>query len=161
MAITTMATVKTIARIANVYAATAPTTATVGVLGDVYLNTATGLTYELTAIVTTPSTSYTWTADTSLDSEIALQITRAEVDYLRIRGIPFELTTDETPAIIYPDGSSITAAEMVCYLMGIGRIAGRGKNAESLGGRSSNYEQKIFGYPLSIISTIERYQSAV
>lgn len=159
MAITTMATVKTIARIANVYAATAPTTATVGVLGDVYLNTATGLTYELTAIVTTPSTSYTWTADTSIDAEIALQITRAEVDYLRIRGIDFELDDDEE--IVYPSGAEITAAEMVCYLMGIGRITGRGKSAESLGGRSSNYEQKIFGYPLSIISTIERYQSAI
>jgi hypothetical protein len=122
------------------------------------MDTATGLTYELTAIVTTPSTSYTWTADTELDAEITMNIARAESDYLRIRGIAFELDDD---AIVYPTSASYVAAEMVCYLSGIGRIGGRGKSIESLGGRSSNYEQKILGYPISIVGTIERYQSLV
>jgi hypothetical protein len=156
--ITTMAEVKTLARLFNKSGSGAPTTATVGVLGDVYMDTDDGLTYELTAIATTPSVSYTWTADTELDAEITMNISRAESDYLRIRGIPFELDDDE---IVYPTSANYVAAEMVCYLSGIGRLGGRGKQIESLGGRSSNYEQKILGYPISIVGTIERYQSLV
>lgn len=158
MPITTMAEVKTLARIANRYASTAPTTATVGVIGDVLLDTVTGLTYELTSITTGPTT-YVWTADTSLDREITLMIDRAEVDYLRIRGIDFE--TDDSDATVYPDAADMVAAEMVCYLMGIGRLNGRGKTDEQLGGRRSNYERKIFGYPISIVGNIERFQSAI
>jgi hypothetical protein len=158
MAITTLASVKTVARLFDRSGSGAPTTATVGELGEIYMNTATGLTYYLATITTTPSTAYNWVADTAKDAQINLYIPRAEADYLAIRGVAFE-TEDDEP--VYPSGASVCAAEMVCYLTGIGRFDGRGKSSESLSSRQAQYDAKIKGYPMSIVGTIERYQSAL
>jgi hypothetical protein len=159
MAITTLTKVKTIARAFTLSGVTPPATSTVGELGDVYLDTVTGLTYELTDIlpvlIPIPSTTYVWDPVTRFDAEILLQIDRAERDYLNIRGVPFE--EDNLGALVYPNGADVVAAEMVCYLMGLGRFSGRGMQSASLGGRSGQYETKIFGYPVSIVSAINRY----
>jgi hypothetical protein len=153
-----MANVKTMAGIYSKSGSGAPSTSTVGVLGDVYMDTATGLTYELTAIITTPSTAYTWTAYTVYDGKINLFLPRCEADYLAIRGIPYSVEDDE---IVYPSGADSVAAEMCCFLAGLGRYTGRGKIAESLGSRSATYEKMLMGYPMSIIGSIDRYQSVV
>jgi hypothetical protein len=153
--ITTMAKVKTVARGFNLSGPAAPTNATAGELGDIYLDIVTGLSYELTDIITVPTTSYVWSADTRLDDEITLQIDRAELNFLQIRGIDF--AKDNNGDIIYPGSADLIAAEMVCYLMGIGRFSGRGMQSSSLGGRSGQYEAKLFGYPISIVGSIARY----
>lgn len=156
--ITTMALVKLLGKLYDKAGASAPTTSTVGELFDVYLDTATGLSYELTAITDGQPVVYTWTPDTSRDTEIAIFIARAESDYLEIRGVPFDV--DESDDIVYPTGADSTAAEMVCYLSGIGRYDGRGKSDESLSGRAATYDRKLHGYPVSIVGAIRRYQSA-
>ena len=160
--ITTMALVKTLARDYTTTSETAPTTAASGEVGDRLLDTVTGYTYDLTAIVVVVSpnsTTYIWTKDTSRDSEILLTIGRVEIDYMQIRGCVFAV--DESDAIVYPQAADYISAEMACYILGYGGEQGRGKNSESLGGRSATYERKIFGYPISIVSGIVRYQGFI
>lgn len=164
MAITTLAEVKIIADEFTRAESEDPTSASVGVIGDIWLNNDPldanyGATWELNAIVTVPSTSYTWTRLTAIDAKVTAKIARAEQDYLAIRGVPFD--TDDNGYIDYPDGASDVAAEMVCYLLGLGVYEGRGAASESLMGRSVNYDAKIHGYPRSIVGTIVRYQSVV
>jgi len=155
MAITDLYTVKTFAKLYDTSGSGAPTTATAGEVGEIRIDTATGLTYECTAIVTDPSLSYTWTAYTQYDAEITLSITEAEADYLHIRGIPF--ATDDNDAIVYPDASSNVAAKMVCYLLSLNGYNGYGNATENLSGRSVQYDNKIYGYPISIVGRIKRY----
>jgi hypothetical protein len=143
----------------------APTTASVGALGDIWLDNSStsetyGNTYELTSITTGPTT-YVWTLLTRDDARIDISIARAEKDYLAIRGTSFELSTDTVPVDVYPDGADSTAAEMVCYLCGYGVYQGRGEKSESLGDRSATHDDKIHGYPRSIVGTIKRYQAVI
>lgn len=152
MAITDMATVKTISKQYDLTGVVAPTVATVGEIGDIYLDTVTGLTYECTD----DSDPYVWAADTSDDALIALYLSKVETDYLKIRGVAFE--TDDDDNTVYPDDSDITAAEMVCYLMGYNDFQGRGSVSENLGGESRTFDKKIFGYPVSIVGSITQYQ---
>ena len=160
MAITTLTAVKTAADLYNRSQSGAPTTSTVGVVGDIILDTATGKTYECTGIIVvttpTPSTTYTWTEQTAIDIKINAKITRAELDYKAIRGLPFD--KDDQEATVYPDGSSDTAAEMVCYLLVIGKYTGRGISAETEDKIQKTYDAKIHGYPRSIVGCIERFQ---
>jgi outer membrane protein assembly factor BamB len=152
--ITTLATVKTLARLYDISGDGVPTNATVATLGQIYMDTATGLTYELT--VDTPTK--VWTPDTAQDLLIQLAITRAEVCYLRIRNRAFDLDDDDNT--VYPDGADFTAAEMVCSILSLGDYDGRGKSSEGLAGRSATYEQKLSGYPVSIVGSIRRFVGA-
>jgi hypothetical protein len=167
MAITTLYAVKVSAGLFTRTDTADPTTATVGVLGDILMNSdATdanyGGTWELTAITgTAPNLSYTWTRLTADDAKINAKIARAENDYLRIRGIPFEVSEDAIPVTTYPVGSSDVAAEMVCYLLNYGQYQGRGTKNESMSDRSVTYDDKIMAYPQSIVGSIERYQSTL
>jgi hypothetical protein len=156
--ITTMALVKVLGKLYDKLGTGAPTSATVGEELDTYVDTSTGLSYVCSAVNVGPPVTYTWTADTSRDYEINLYITRAENDYLAIRSAPFVL--DEYEQKVYPPGADSTAAEMVCYLSGI-KFHGRGVKDESLSSRAATYDDKIFGYPRSIVGAIKRYQSAV
>lgn len=153
--ITTMAMVKIIGRLYDKASTVPPTTATAGVVGEILLDTETGLSYELVGVA---GSVYTWEQSVAYDLIITETIKKAEVDYLRIRGVPFD--TDDGD-IVYPSGAQYTAAEMVCYLIGLGDYFGRGANTDTLNGRSTTYEQKVLGYPMSITNSIERFQAAV
>ncbi len=155
MAITTLAAVKTAAELYNRTQSGAPTTATSGVVGDMLMDTATGKTYELTSITTGP-TVYNWTEQTAIDTKINAKLTRVEQDYLAIRGLPFD--KDALDATVYPTGASDTAAEMVCYLLELGRYQGRGNTAETEDKIQKTYDMKWNGYPLGIVGCIERFQ---
>jgi len=159
MPITTKAQVKLIGNLYTRVEEGAPTSSTVGELGDIWLDfdsdSATyGNTYELTNIV---GGVYTWTQDKTNDAKIDLFIRRAESDYLRIRGIAFD--TDEDSLTVYPTDSDLTSAEMVCFLLGLGDYEGRGKTSESVAGRSVAMEGKLGGYPFALVSNIKRYQA--
>lgn len=142
--ITDKTTVKILARIPDATGEGEPTTA--GEVGDIYLDVDTGLTYEWDGEA--------WVEDTEFDDIINLHLLRVELDYLKIRGIPYD-TLDNDP--VYPEGSKVVAAEMVCYLAGLGDYEGRGKASEALAGRSLSYDAKIYGYPAGIVGSIERY----
>jgi len=157
--ITSKAQVKLIGNLYTRVEEGAPTSASVGELGDIWLDfdsdsVTYGNTYELTDITLGV---YTWTKDSLYDAKIDLFIRRAESDYLRIRGVPFDIDEDSLP--VYPTDSDLTAAEMVCFLLGLGPYEGRGTVNESAGGRSKEYESKIGGYPASLVSNIKRYQA--
>jgi len=167
MAITTLAYVKILADLyTRAETSGDPTSASVGVLGDIWLNNKPtdanyGKTYELTAITgTAPSLSYTWTLQTRDDAKINIALGRAEKDYLAIRGIPFDTVDDEGVTTVYPDQADYTAAEMVCYLCNYAQYQGRGNKSESIGDRSETHDDKLRGYPVSIVGTIDRYMSA-
>jgi hypothetical protein len=151
MEITDMATVKTMALMYNLSGNGAPTGSTAALVGEVYMDEATGLTYKCTGV---NLGVYSWAADTSKDHLILMGIERAEQDYIRIRGIPFETHGDGS---LYPPGAYFTAAEMVCYLVGLGDYEGRGKQSESFGGRSVTFDEKLIGYPASIAGGITRF----
>jgi len=166
MAITTLVYVKILADLyTRSEVSGSPTSASVGVLGDIWLNnkpadTNQGKTYELTAITgTSPNFSYTWTELTRDDAKINITIARAEKDYLTIRGIPFDTVDDLGVTTSYPTNSDYIAAEMVCYLCNYAQYQGRGQKSEALGDRSESHDDKICGYPLSIVGTIDRFQS--
>lgn len=144
--ITTLATVKIVAQLTDRQAEGVPAGA--GSVGESYLDTATGLTYVYNGTA--------WILDTSGDMLITMFIQKAEDDYLNIRGLDFDVVDEE---IVYPVGSSLTGAEMVCYLSNLGNYEGRGTASEGLGGRSASYDQKINGYPMSIVGNIERFHS--
>lgn len=142
--ITDKTTVKILARIPDVTGEGVPSAA--GEVGDIYLDVDTGLTYEWDGEA--------WAEYTEFDDIINLHLVRVELDYLKIRGIPYDMLDGEP---VYPDGSKVVAAEMVCYLAGLGDYEGRGKASEALAGRSLSYDAKIYGYPASIVGSIERY----
>lgn len=146
--ITDMATVKTLARIPDVIDDGEPTGS--GGTGDVYLDRDTGLTYEWDGIG--------WQLDTSIDDLIERYIERVEKDFLRIRGVPFD---EDELGIVYPDGADTIAAEMVCYLAGLGDFEGRNLKSENIGGRNATFDDKIRGYPAGIVEGIERYVRAL
>ena len=154
MAITTLSEVKILANMYDLAASGVPGVATVGQIGDIYLDTATGLSY----VCTKETSPYEWAAEASQDARITLYINKSESDYLLIRGIPY--VVDDNDAIVYPDNSNIVAAEMVCYLMKLGPFQGRGKQSESIGGASDSYDKKIYGYDTSIVGSIDRFHSA-
>jgi hypothetical protein len=159
MSITNLFTVKTLARLYNKSGEGEPTTSTAGTIGEVYTDSATGLSYVLTSITAGPPKLYNWTADTTNDAIISLMIKRAEDDYLSIRGIDF--ITDEDGDIVYPEAADIVGGEMVCYLLKLGDYYGRGKASESQGNRQAGYDSKLHGYPRSIVGTIDRYMRAL
>lgn len=155
--ITHKAIVKTLAALYSVTGEGAPTTATVGVVGDIYLDLDTdsvtyGNTYLCTA-VDTDTPEYTWVLDNREDARIVLAIIRAERDYLRMRGKAF--ATDDDDNTVYPDGANITAGEMACYILGF--YEGRGVDSEGLGDRNASYEKKVAGYPVSIVANIDKF----
>lgn len=155
MSIANKADVKILAALYSILGEGEPTTATVGVLGDIYVDidetsSTYGNSYLLTEI---DGSTYTWTQDQTEDKRIDLFIRRAEQDYLKIRGRAFDL--DEDDDIIYPDGADLVAAEMVCYLLGV--YEGRGTDSEGAAGMSKSYEKKIAGYPVSVVGQIDKY----
>lgn len=143
--ITTMAIVKVLGQVANIFNEGVPTTP--GAVGDIYLDSATGLTYEWDGSQ--------WEPFTRFDAQIELFIQRVESDYLRIRGIPFD--TDENDDVIYPPAADVVAGEMVCYLLGLGDYEGRNLKSESVGGRNVSMDDKVRGYPQGIVDNIKRY----
>ena len=148
--ITNRAAVKVMGDLYTITGEGEPTTATVGTLGDIYVDIdedslTFGNSYVLTAI---SEGSYTWTRDMTYDTKIDYAIMRAHRDYLRIRGKPF----DESG---YPDGAEIVAAEMACYVAGI--YEGRGVDSEGVADRSKGYEKKVAGYPASIVAQIDKF----
>jgi len=146
--ITDMALVKTLARIETTNGAGVPTTA--GEIGDIYLDVDSGLTYEWDGAE--------WVPYTEFDRIINAYLQRVESDYLRIRGIPFAEVEGET---VYPDGAETVAAEMVCFLAGLGDYEGRNLKSESVGGRSATIDDKVRGYPAGIVDNIKRYVRAL
>lgn len=152
--ITTLATVKTIAGLFDLSGDGVPTGATTASLGDIYMDTLTGLSYECTS--TDPT--IVWTAYTKDDAILSLTIQRAENDFLVIRGIPFKIDPD-TEETLYPTGSDFIAAEMACYIAGVGDYEGRGKLSESVAGRNVSLEGKINGYPKAIVSSVKRFHT--
>lgn len=140
----------------------APTTASVGELGDLWLDNdgdslTYGNTYELTAITSVPA--YTWTQRKELDYRIDAVQPSAEVDYLIIRGKAYDEDSDGNT--VYPADYKNTLAEMVCYVLGLGQFQGRGKTSAGVSDRSQSYEHKVNGYPVSIISRIEKFVGVV
>ena len=159
MAITHKAIVKVFGALYSITGDGAPTTATVGVVGDIYLDVdAESATYGNSYLCTDVSgTTYTWALDNREDARIALAIQRVETDYLRIRGKAFD--TDDDDATVYPVGASLVAAEMALYNLGI--IEGRGEQSGSVADKSATYESKLAGYPVSIVGQIARYVGVV
>lgn len=153
MAITDLYTVKLVGNLYDTIGAGEPTSATVGTLGDIYMDSGTGLTYECTD----DSDPYVWDDYTVNDPQINLYIPKAENDYLKIRSKPFYL--DSSDAIVYPDGSTLVAAEMVCFMLSIGDYEGRGLKSEGISDRSRSYGKKLMGYPTDIVGSIKRYVS--
>lgn len=98
------------------------------------------------------------------DDLITALIPIVEEDYLAIRNKPFDLTTDDPPAIIYPAGAEMTAIQMIGYRISVqGKIGGDSITSERLGDYSVTYdnEGKIKGYPQSIVGNIKRYVSFI
>jgi hypothetical protein len=160
--ITDLFTVKMIADLYTRIEDGEPGTGDAGELGALWLDgdeeSATyGKSWELTAVSDDVVPVYTWTLFKKDDAKIALFVPRAEADYLFSRGIAFETDGEK---IVYPETAALTAAEMVCYLMGIGAYQGRGAKTEGQGDRSTSYDDKIAGYPASIVGSIIRYVSA-
>lgn len=99
---------------------------------------------------------------TDYDDQITKLIPLVEADYLRIRCIDFD--TDEN-GIVYPDGADVTAAMMIGFrlnsLRGGLKHMGKEISSESIDNYSVSYrdEVTIGGYPLSIVSSIERFIS--
>ena len=154
MAITTLADVKVLGKLYTQLGEGAPTEATTGTVGDIYVDIdeeseTYGNSYVLTSI---DGTTYNWQQVTTEDVEIERYIKRAEQDYKKIRGVAFDSDDNVT---VYPDGADLVSAEMVLYLMGV--IEGRGTDSDSLGDRNQSYEKKIAGYPVSIVGQIDRY----
>ncbi len=154
--ITHKALVKTLAALYTITGDGAPTTSTVGVVGDIYLDLGSSATYGNTYLCTAVNTvgpSHTWVLDNREDARIELAIKRAERDYLRMRGTAF--ATDDDDNAVYPDGADVTAGEMACYILGF--YEGRGVDSEGLGDRNANYEKKVAGYPVSIVANIDKF----
>ena len=157
--ITHKATVKLFGALYSITGEGEPTTATAGVLGDIYLDTdADSLTYGNTWMLSEiDGSEYTWTLDNREDARINLAIERVEQDYLRMRGKPFD--KDDAGDIVYPPGAAGVAAEMALYVLGI--TQGRGAASEGVADNSKSYEKKYAGYPVSLVAQVERFVGVV
>jgi hypothetical protein len=97
--------------------------------------------------------------DDSLDAVIDLLIPAVEEDYLKLRGVPFELDVDGDP--VYPAGSVITAKLMLDWLLSAesGKVLSSGLKSESIGKYSFTAAEidGDSGYPRPIIGRIDRY----
>lgn len=98
------------------------------------------------------------------DTQIDLFIPHVEADFLRIRGVAFDL--DSNDDIDYPDNAELISAQMIGYLLkttGFNSGTYSDKMSESIGSYSYSRGGKVeslMGYPLSIVGRIERYQRA-
>lgn len=89
---------------------------------------------------------------TDHDTRIDALIPEVESHYLRIRGKAFEV--DDQDQTVYPDGSELTAAQMIGYhLFG----PAQGAASEKVDDYSITAEERVEGYPRSIIGAIARY----
>lgn len=97
--------------------------------------------------------------DTSKDSQIEALIPLVEDDYLSIRNRDWDRAEDGS--IVYPDGSKLTAAEMITYRLSTlpGAV---GYSSESIGDYSMTLDthDMLHGYPRHIITKIRRYGRA-
>lgn len=96
--------------------------------------------------------------DTSLDTQIDKLIPLVERTYLDVRNCPFK--TDVEGNILYPEGSDITAAEMIGYKLqtSYGKKLSRDVQSEKVGSYSVSYGDRLIkGFPVSIMSEIKTY----
>ena len=91
--------------------------------------------------------------DSSKDDLIVVLIPIVESDYIRIRNRPF---SEVDGAVVYPEGSELTAIKMVGYLLETNGSAGS-VTSKSVGPLSVSYAQVKDGYPEGVISSIKRY----
>lgn len=92
---------------------------------------------------------------TTYDDLIDALIPPVEADYLKIRGVPFDLHDNlETN---YPDDAQLTASLMIGYHV-YSDSKGAGKKSESIGSYSYTGEDIEEGYPKSTFNRIERFQ---
>lgn len=102
--------------------------------------------------------------DTSKDFKIDALIPVVESDYLRIRNCAWE--TDPVGNIKYPNGSDVTAAEMIGYrLSKINNSSDGNVSSEKIGSYSVSFDSSNLtretiaggGYPLAISSSIQSF----
>ncbi|GEM_PF-2055327 len=106
--------------------------------------------------------TYLGLTTTAKDALITMLIPIVESNYLGIRNKAFD-TDATTGAIVYPNGSELTAIQMVAYLLfdsSKSGVAGAVK-AESLSRYSITYAELKEGYPGDLISKIQRYDTLV
>lgn len=82
---------------------------------------------------------------------IDLLIPEIEGDYKRIRNREFDLDDDSN--IIYPDGSKLTSALMIGYILN----KQYGIQSQSISKYSQTNEATVQGYPKSITDRIKKY----
>jgi hypothetical protein len=94
--------------------------------------------------------------DTSKDAQIDLLIPAVENDYLLIRGLPFNVDSNDDPIVDYPENSEVVASQMIGYQLA---NLSPGMQSEKIGSYSYTRDEKIIdGYPKSIVNRIERFQ---
>jgi len=94
---------------------------------------------------------------TSKDAQIDMLIPAVENDYLLIRGLSFNVDSNDDPIVDYPENSEVVASQMIGYQLA---NLSPGMKSEKVGSYSySRDEQIIDGYPKSIVNRIERFQN--
>ena len=96
---------------------------------------------------------------TTKDALITMFIPMVESDFLRIRNKAFD--TDDDDAIVYPNGSELTAIKMIAYLLydsSKSGVAGAVKS-ESLSRHSITFAEVIDSYPAGLVSRIQKYDT--
>ena len=104
--------------------------------------------------------TYLGLTTTAKDAIITFLIPQVESDFLRIRNKPFE-TDATTGAIVYPNGSELTAIQMIAYHIfdsSQAGVAGAVK-AESLSRHSITYAELVNGYPGDLVKKIQRFDT--
>lgn len=95
------------------------------------------------------------------DALIVKLIPQVEAKYENIRGITFDV--DSNDEIEYPEGSELTASQMVGYLISTSTLSNMtDKKSESIGSYSytrGGTEDMVQGFPKSIVSQIEQYHN--
>lgn len=94
---------------------------------------------------------------TDKDAQIIALIPLVEADYLAIRRKAFDV--DDEGAIVYPNGSELTAIKMIEYhILGkpINGVAGT-VSSESLSRYSVSYTTLTGSYPTPILNSIEKF----
>lgn len=95
-------------------------------------------------------------SDTTKDTLITALIPQIEADYLLIRNAAFDVDDDD--ATVYPDGSELTAAQMIGFNMSSSIANGGGFKSESIGSYSYTMnEARSIGYPDNIVKRITRF----
>ncbi len=90
-----------------------------------------------------------------LDSRITALIPVVEDDFLAIRGKAFD--TSEDSSIIYPEGSTMVACEMISFRL-LTLKGSVGVISESIGDYSVGFSSDmLLGYPRSTVQKIRRY----